>query len=528
MALWTKGDWNFPVFWNTAEVGPEPASRLRGFGPTASFPWSKPNGSNGWHNARRKDRYLIGGIWVQITYVLIDALCVSINGVLAFLVRFSPADLHRFVSTGHLTITTEQPLSRYGAFLLLYVALVLLLCEWQDLYRTPRTRTSREESFAVSKVVLIATFLLTAFIYLSGVKIISRLIVLSSLLLNTIALIAWRYAKRRLIIHRVERGIGARHVAIIGAGAIGQALARQLETDKHLGYRFLGFLDENHSDDSRMLGTPEDLPRLARSLFLDEIFITIPFERELVKRIVLEARDNRLDVKVVPDLYDGLGWNAPIRHVGDFPIMDLLWRPIPILGFFFKRVLDVFISGVLLIAFSPFTAALALWIRFDSPGPLLYRSRRVGRKGRVFTCYKLRTMVVNADELKDSLRQHNERQGPFFKITNDPRITRAGRILRKYSLDELLQLWNVFKGDMSLVGPRPHPVDDFERYNLEHLRRLDVKPGMTGLWQVTARGDPSFETNLALDVEYIENWNLGLDLKILLRTIPAVLRAEGH
>jgi lipopolysaccharide/colanic/teichoic acid biosynthesis glycosyltransferase len=140
----------------------------------------------------------------------------------------------------------------------------------------------------------------------------------------------------------------------------------------------------------------------------------------------------------------------------------------------------------------------------------------------------LRTMVTNADELKDSLRHQNERQGPFFKITDDPRITRSGRILRKYSLDELPQLWNVFKGDMSLVGPRPHPIDDFERYNLEHLRRLDVKPGLTGLWQVTARRDPSFETNLALDIDYIENWSLGLDVRILLRTFPEVLRATGN
>ena len=438
----------WPVFLNTAEVTPESVPTLGGFGRRTS---ARTNGSNGWRKARREDRYLVGGIWVQIAYVLIDAFCVIANGAITFLLRFSPADLRHFLTSGHLAISAGQPLNRYGAFLLLYVALVLLLCEWQDLYRTPRTRSSQEESFAVFKVVLVATLLLTAFIYLSGVKIISRLIVLSSLLLNTIALIAWRYAKRRLVIHRVERGIGARNVAIIGAGPIGQGLAGQLEQDKHLGYRFVGFLDESHSGDSRMLGTIEDLPRLARSLFLDEIFITIPSERELVKRIAVVAREHRLDVKVVPELYDGLGWNAPIRHVGDFPVMDLHWHPIPILGFFCKRVFDVLAASLLLLASAPLLAALALWIRFDSPGPVLYCSSRVGRKGRVFTCYKLRTMVANADHLKDSLRQFNERQGPFFKIAGDPRITRSGAVLRKYSLDEVPQLWNVFKGDMSLV-----------------------------------------------------------------------------
>jgi lipopolysaccharide/colanic/teichoic acid biosynthesis glycosyltransferase len=137
-------------------------------------------------------------------------------------------------------------------------------------------------------------------------------------------------------------------------------------------------------------------------------------------------------------------------------------------------------------------------------------------------------MVANADELKNSLRQHNERQGPFFKISCDPRITRSGRFLRKYSLDELPQFWNVLKGDMSLVGPRPHPLDDFQRYDLDHLRRLEVRPGITGLWQVTARKDPSFQTNMRLDLQYIEGWSVWLDLKILLKTLPAVIQGGGQ
>jgi lipopolysaccharide/colanic/teichoic acid biosynthesis glycosyltransferase len=137
-------------------------------------------------------------------------------------------------------------------------------------------------------------------------------------------------------------------------------------------------------------------------------------------------------------------------------------------------------------------------------------------------------MMANADELKESLRHRNERQGPFFKIHDDPRITRSGKFLRKYSLDELPQFWNVFKGEMSLVGPRPHPADDYERYSLEHLRRLDVKPGITGLWQVTARRDPSFETNMRLDIQYIENWSLWFDFRILIRTIPEAIQGRGR
>ena len=137
-------------------------------------------------------------------------------------------------------------------------------------------------------------------------------------------------------------------------------------------------------------------------------------------------------------------------------------------------------------------------------------------------------MVSNADDLKKSLRRRNEREGPFFKIENDPRVTRSGKFLRKYSLDELPQLWNVLKGDMSLVGPRPHPLDDYEQYSLDHLRRLDVKPGITGLWQITAREDPSFETNMRLDLEYIDTWNLWTDLIVLVKTLPHVFRGVGR
>jgi lipopolysaccharide/colanic/teichoic acid biosynthesis glycosyltransferase len=192
-----------------------------------------------------------------------------------------------------------------------------------------------------------------------------------------------------------------------------------------------------------------------------------------------------------------------------------------------KRVADVVLSSLALLIFSPLLAVLAVAIRMDSEGPALYRSQRIGRKGLPFTCFKFRTMVLNADDLKESLRNRNERSGPFFKITEDPRITRLGRFLRKYSLDELPQLWNVLRSDMTLVGPRPHPMDDYRQYTLDHLRRLEVKPGITGLWQTTARQDPSFDTNMNLDLEYIENWSLWLDCKILLTTIPAVFRAEG-
>ncbi len=201
----------------------------------------------------------------------------------------------------------------------------------------------------------------------------------------------------------------------------------------------------------------------------------------------------------------------------------------PAFGLAAKRLLDVVLGSLGLVLSAPIVGLAAVWIALDSTGPVFYSALRVGWKGKNFRCYKLRTMVVDADAAKEELRMSsNERNGPFFKMENDPRITSAGVWLRRFSIDELPQFLNVIRGDMSLVGPRPHPLDDFELYRPQDLRRLEVKPGVTGLWQVTARRDPSFETNMALDLEYIEKWSLGLDARILLKTLPVVLRAEGN
>jgi exopolysaccharide biosynthesis polyprenyl glycosylphosphotransferase len=477
---------------------------------------------------RRVGSHITGGHWVQVAYALIDFGFVILNGVAAFFLVHPSAGLHHVLDSAYKEVVTHQPLSGYGGFLLLYAGLILLFCQGQDLYRTPRKRTVAKETLEVAKAVTFATLLMTAFIYLTGVNIVGRQAVAMEFAANAIVLSAWRYAKRRMVIHRVEQGIGARNALIIGAGRIGQSLARELDEDKLLGYRFRGFLDTKPGRDRRLLGALEDFSRIAKAEFVDDVFITISADRDWVKRITLEARNQGINVKIVPDLLDGLAWNAPMGQIGEFPVMDVRWRPIPMFGLFCKRVFDVLVAAAALVALLPFLAAVGLAIKLDSEGAVLYRSRRVGRKGRTFTCYKLRTMVANADDLKDGLRHLNERSGPFFKIRWDPRITRVGRWLRRYSLDELPQLWNILKGDMSLAGPRPHPMDDYAQYTLDQLQRLEMRPGLTGLWQVKARQDPSFETNLALDLEYIRNWSFFLDLKLMLQTIPSVCKGQGQ
>ena len=276
-----------------------------------------------------------------------------------------------------------------------------------------------------------------------------------------------------------------------------------------------------------MIGRVGDLPRLARSGFVDEIILVAPREQFRTLEILREARRLHLDMKLVPDLSGCGPAESEVEMVGDVPLISLHTEKHPAVRLLCKRVLDILGAALALVFLSPVFALIGILIVLDSPGPVFYSAQRAGRKARPFRCYKFRTMVADADELKQQLRQVNQRSGPFFKIYDDPRVTRVGRFLRRYSLDELPQLWNVVRGEMSLVGPRPHPLDDFAGYETEHLARLDVTPGITGLWQVTARRDPSFERGMDLDREYIGRWSLALDFRIMLKTLMAVVRGGG-
>jgi len=348
----------------------------------------------------------------------------------------------------------------------------------------------------------------------------------------------WSRWQRRLVAQRVARGCG-QNVLIVGAGPLGRELAAILEREQADGRKVVGFLDESAQVAGDVLGRVQDLARIARGEFVDEVILAIPEQRDLARRVIREARRNRLNIRAIPDLYGHEGRHERglepdhepsllvLEYFGDLPVLTLHEEKAPTAGLFWKRVLDIAVSAVVLLVAAPLLATIAMAIKVASPGKVFYRANRVGLKGRRFICYKFRTMVANADRLKDGLRGCNERQGPCFKIAADPRITRLGQFLRRYSLDELPQLWNVLRGEMSLVGPRPHPLDDFEHYRLDHLRRLDVTPGITGLWQITARRDPSFQRNMALDLEYIEHWNLWMDLKILWKTVFVMLHGSG-
>jgi exopolysaccharide biosynthesis polyprenyl glycosylphosphotransferase len=250
-------------------------------------------------------------------------------------------------------------------------------------------------------------------------------------------------------------------------------------------------------------------------------------EQRLSRDVLEQARIHGVGLRMVPEMYDSLALNSSIEYIGQFPTIPLHRGHVPEVRLLLKRGLDVVFSSMVLILVSPLFLVIAIAIKLDSHGPVFYAAERVGKKGRVFRCVKFRTMVSDAEQRRVDLMHRNERDGVLFKIANDPRITKLGRFLRKHSLDEFPQFFNVLCGDMSVVGPRPPLRSEVRAYELSHLRRLAVTPGITGLWQVHARQEPSFDSYITMDTIYIENWSIWLDLRIILRTFGVVLAGTG-
>jgi exopolysaccharide biosynthesis polyprenyl glycosylphosphotransferase len=335
----------------------------------------------------------------------------------------------------------------------------------------------------------------------------------------------WRWRSRET---ETFGGATTTNVLIVGSGRVGRKIAHYIESHPKCGRKFYGFLDDETALGKDIIGRVSDLALMARKGFVDEVILAPPHDGKLAGRVLQQVKRLRLDLDIVPELFGCDSTEQEIEHVGGLPVICVHAERLPTVGLVIKRMVDVVGASLGLILISPVLFTIALLIKLDSAGPVLYVARRAGRKGRLFPCYKFRTMVTDAENKKHSLRARNLRSGPIFKVLDDPRITRAGRLLRRYSLDELPQLWNVVRGEMSLVGPRPHPADEFAAYDVGHLARLDITPGLTGLWQVSARCDPSFDRAMELDREYIRTWSLGLDFRILLKTIRAVAQGSGN
>ena len=406
---------------------------------------------------------------------------------------------------------------------LLHATLIALIAHAEGL-RTFSTQLRKP--WILGKSVLWATGLLCLAYTLQGAAWTVSVLISIAGLLHFTALRAryWHKAKHEGSPAEGVRSI--RNVLIVGAGRLGRRVASDVRFHPESGRKLCGLLDDRAPLKGGVIGRVSDLPELARRGFVDGVILATPHDRSLTLRVLREARRLHLDVEMAPELF-GCKSDSEFEQIGNSPVISLHSERRPAVTLALKRMVDVAAAAFLLTVLVPLFLLIAVLIELQSPGPVLYAALRAGRKGRPFRCYKFRTMVQNADELKARLRQSNQRQGPFFKIAGDPRITPLGRLLRRYSLDELPQLWNVLKGDMSLVGPRPHPLDDFEAYDIEHFARLDMLPGITGLWQVTARRDPSFQRGMELDREYIRTWSLHSDMRILLKTVQAVIGGSG-
>ncbi len=420
-------------------------------------------------------------------------------------------------------------------FMFLFSVLVVMFADLRGLYDFSQKRRYQEDLKLLADSVICAGIVTGTGLYLDGGRASSAGAFALPVVFTWISMAVWRrFIRSQSIPGLTER----RNALIVGYGRLAHLLAQQLEQNAQLGYSVKGFVSrrrairpvnkDDHNADGRLLGTVDELPSITRVHFIDEILICVPSDRNLIKEITRKAQAAGVQVRVVPDLYDGLATEQPIEYIGQFPTMTLCRRAAPTLSLMIKRLVDIVVSGTALAVLAPLFAVVALVVKLDSKGRVFYRAVRVGKKGVTFICYKFRTMVENADDLKKSLEHLNERDGILFKIAVDPRVTRIGRYLRKFSIDELPQLWNVFTGEMSLVCPRPPACGEYTQYALEHLRRLDVVPGLTGLWQVTARQDPSFQNYIELDKEYVNNWTLGLDFRILIRTVGVVLAGTGQ
>jgi exopolysaccharide biosynthesis polyprenyl glycosylphosphotransferase len=357
-------------------------------------------------------------------------------------------------------------------------------------------------------------------------------------LLDTVLTIVVRLALRSLLNVVRRRDGGLRDLLIVGTNERGFLFGRRLQAQRDLGYRLVGFVDEPReipeefqAQGIRIVTDFDGLASYLASNVIDEVVLCLPVKSQYARAVGVIAlcREQGILVRFLSDIFNTpQGPQAYAAHIGHDAVVTMSTGPAPGLSTFLKRTIDIGISLFLLTLLAPVAAAIILAIKLTSPGPAHFVQVRLGLHKRPFRIHKFRTMVAGAEAQRESLEEQNEVDGPVFKIKHDPRVTAVGRLLRKTSLDELPQLFNVLKGEMSLVGPRPLPVKDYNGFDEDwHRRRFSVQPGITCLWQVAGRNNLSFDRWMELDMEYIDRWSLGLDLRILFQTIPAVLRGSG-
>ncbi|MGC3997195.1 MAG: sugar transferase [Anaeromyxobacter sp.] len=416
-----------------------------------------------------------------------------------------------------------------------WVALALIVwtavSEASGVYGVYRTRRLVDE---VGRIALAGC---TAAAVLAGVALAGRDPERSRLLLGVWSAVAVtglagsRVALRTLARALRRRGYNSRTFAVVGSGPLAHRLRRELLARQEWGFTFAGFVLERGSGRGvagPVLGELAELREILQRQVLDFVVVAVPRERLAAAERALEACEEQgIPVKIGLDLFPSRRSRLAVEDLSGQPLLSFSTAPEALLPLLAKRAFDVVGSVAGLVLLAPVLAVAAAAVALDSRGPILFRQQRVGLHGRRFTLYKFRSMRCGAEAERAALEHRNEMDGPVFKLRSDPRVTRVGRLLRRTSLDELPQLWNVLRGEMSLVGPRPPLPDEVRRYEPWQRRRLSVKPGLTCTWQVSGRSEVGFRRWMELDLAYIDRWSLWQDVRIVLRTIPAVLLGRG-
>ena len=418
-----------------------------------------------------------------------------------------------------------------SAILIAYAVGWVVALALNGLYR-PRARWSiRTEAWDLLRATALMAVATFAVLFWFKLPDVSRLFLLLLFPTQFFVALTTRAFLRLAFRELRNRGMNGRFVLVIGAGPRAQAFATTMESHRELGLRVIGLVDDepSYAEGARWpwLGKLTDTERILEDNIVDEVAICLPFSQwQFTDGIAHIAEEAGKIVRVPMDVLDHHFAAGKVEDLDGTPVYSLVSGPDRALALVTKRLVDIGVSVLAMILLAPLFGIIAWAIRREDGGPVLFRQTRVGLHGRPFQIIKFRSMAIDAEERLAEIADANEIAGHAFKVTHDPRITPLGQRLRRWSLDELPQLWNVVRGDMSLVGPRPPLQSEVSGYDLWHRRRLSMKPGITGLWQVRARHEPEFDRWVEDDLEYIDRWSLWLDLQILVRTIPAAL--EGR
>ena len=463
-----------------------------------------------------------------VSDVLSGLVALTASYLLRSFVKFLPIEMaHHFHP---MLLPLQQYIYFFLVFLPIWAGLLLATQTYPEVLHWPfKRQLVRVTQFVVAVGLLMA--LLTYALKLE----VSRPIFFA-FLLQTVLLLALN----RVVLDGIlrSRNISEQpqiHILVVGTPKKAVKLASSLEAVTRWGFKVVGFLADSEdgatqSFPTRLLGTPRQFEELLGSgLVVDEIIFTGSGISDLegFQEMIAICQELGIRIRLVTDLFPSNSGQLSLEYLDEIPFVTLLTEPARNFGLVLKRVVDFLVAASCLMLLAPPMFLIAVAIRMSSRGGIFYRQTRCGSFGRRFTLIKFRTMVDGAEDKLWEIRHLNEMSGPVFKMRNDPRVTSLGKYLRKFSLDELPQFWNVIKGEMSIVGPRAPLPEEVAHYSLRQRRRLSVKPGITCLWQVLGRSEIDFQKWMDLDLQYIDNWSMWLDLRIMLKTIPAVFLGRG-